>query len=148
MSSDQAAYEDFWLLASQASRFWRKLLDKALIPHELTDASGRTLLCLLRSPEPLSQIELAELLGLDRSAVVRVLDILESRGLVERRDVVNDRRVKHIVLTPAGRLAAQRAVLVSQQLRQRIFADLPEDLIAATHEGLRRLCERLRREDP
>jgi DNA-binding MarR family transcriptional regulator len=46
--------------------------------------------------------EFATLLGCDASNVTAIADKLESRGLVERRSASNDRRVKALVLTPAG----------------------------------------------
>lgn len=45
---------------------------------------------------------LAEELGCDRSNVTDLVDRLEAKGLVERRVDPEDRRVKQLVLTPAG----------------------------------------------
>ncbi|MFL5823230.1 MAG: MarR family winged helix-turn-helix transcriptional regulator [Solirubrobacteraceae bacterium] len=55
----------------------------------------------LASPLPMS--ELASVLGCDSSNVTGLVDRLESRGLVARRPSPDDRRVKHVVLTAAGR---------------------------------------------
>ena len=46
--------------------------------------------------------ELANLLACDNSTVTGIVDRLEARGLVTRRAYPQDRRVKHIALTPAG----------------------------------------------
>jgi DNA-binding MarR family transcriptional regulator len=46
--------------------------------------------------------ELATMLACDNSNVTGIVDRLEARGLVARRPYAQDRRVKHIVLTPAG----------------------------------------------
>jgi len=53
--------------------------------------------------EPLSQRELAASLGYDPSSITGLADKLEERGLVERRVDPDDRRVKKLVLSPAGR---------------------------------------------
>ncbi|MDF2824780.1 MAG: transcriptional regulator, MarR family [Mycobacterium sp.] len=55
--------------------------------------------------------ELADALGLDRTTVTRHLDVLERRGLVDRRPDERDRRAMHISLTPkaATHLDAMRA---------------------------------------
>jgi DNA-binding MarR family transcriptional regulator len=45
----------------------------------------------------------AEALGCDASNLTGIVDRLEKRGLVERRTVATDRRVKELVLTEAGR---------------------------------------------
>lgn len=45
----------------------------------------------------------AEALRCDASNLTRIVDRLEKRGLVERRTLATDRRVKELVLTDAGR---------------------------------------------
>ncbi len=54
------------------------------------------------TPAGLSQIELGRLLIMHRSNVTGLVDRLERRGLVQRRDAA-DRRAYRIVLTPAAR---------------------------------------------
>jgi DNA-binding MarR family transcriptional regulator len=50
-----------------------------------------------------TQIELSRLLIMHRSNVTGLVDRLEGRGLVERKDKAQDRRAFNIVLTAAGR---------------------------------------------
>ena len=57
----------------------------------------------LRSSGPLSQRELIEQLGSDKSSMVRTLDELEARGLCQRQPAANDRRANAVQLTDAGR---------------------------------------------
>lgn len=54
-------------------------------------------------PDGLSQIELGRLLITHRSNVTGLVDRLERRGLVGRRDSATDRRAYRVVLTDAGR---------------------------------------------
>jgi DNA-binding MarR family transcriptional regulator len=54
--------------------------------------------------------ELAETWGCDASYVTTLADGLQERGLAERRPHPTDRRVKTIVLTPAGRAKRTRAL--------------------------------------
>ena len=58
-------------------------------------------------PRRLPMNELAALLACDNSNVTGLVDRLEARGLVTRQPSPEDRRVKHIVLTDAGRDAAR-----------------------------------------
>ena len=46
--------------------------------------------------------ELADLVGLSRSATTRLIDRIEAQGLVERRACGSDRRGTFVVLTPVG----------------------------------------------
>ena len=52
---------------------------------------------------PLPMNELASLLACDNSNVTGLIDRLEARDLVARQPSPYDRRVKHVVLTEAGR---------------------------------------------
>ena len=58
---------------------------------------------------PLTQIDLATALSIDRTAMVYLLDELEERGLVERVRNPNDRRSFLIHLTASGRQTQRRA---------------------------------------
>ncbi|HEX7275788.1 MAG TPA: MarR family transcriptional regulator [Acidimicrobiales bacterium] len=53
--------------------------------------------------QPLSMGELADRLFCDASNVTGIVDRLEARGLVERQPDPDDRRVRRLVLTDAGR---------------------------------------------
>lgn len=54
-------------------------------------------------PEGLAQVELGRRLIMHRSNVTGLVDRLEKRGLVIRRDDARDRRAYRVVLTAAGR---------------------------------------------
>lgn len=58
---------------------------------------------------PLTQIDLATTLSIDRTAMVYLLDELEEQGLVERIRNPKDRRSFLIHLTPSGRQTQKRA---------------------------------------
>ena len=74
-----------------------------------------------------TQIELARLVGLDKTTMVVTLDELEAKGLAERRPSPTDRRARVIAVTDAGRAM----VLEAQEIVARVHADvlstLPED---------------------
>jgi DNA-binding MarR family transcriptional regulator len=63
---------------------------------------------LVQLDSPLPMTELAALLACDNSNVTGLIDRLEARGLVTRRSSMQDRRVKHVVLTAAGRRLRER----------------------------------------
>jgi MarR family transcriptional regulator, organic hydroperoxide resistance regulator len=63
---------------------------------------------LLQLATPLPMHTLASLLACDSSNVTGIIDRLEARGLVARRPSREDRRVKHVLLTAAGRRLRSR----------------------------------------
>jgi len=69
--------------------------------------------------EPCTISSIAGFLGIDPATVVRTVDSLEKRGLVERRRSREDRRQVFVEFTSAGRAARQEA---HQQFIDRIHA--------------------------
>lgn len=69
----------------------------------LFDLSFAQAMALRQLDEPVPMRELAQRLCCDASNVTGIVDRLEARGLVERRMAPDDRRVKRLVLTEAGR---------------------------------------------
>ena len=56
----------------------------------------------LANQSPRTQKELAELTGLDKAGIVRIVDDLEMRNYAVRRLVAGDRRLRAVELTEAG----------------------------------------------
>jgi DNA-binding MarR family transcriptional regulator len=83
--------------------------------HKLTTMQAKVL-WLAETPTAMRLI--AQGLHCDASNITGVVDRLEARGLVERRSDPDDRRIKQIVRTPAGREVAQR-------LRAEMYASVP-----------------------
>jgi DNA-binding MarR family transcriptional regulator len=78
----------------------------------------------LSASEGVSQRSLARALGVMPSRLVDLLDELEQRGLVERRNDPDDRRVYALHLTRRGRLALQSVVRISQEHQDALLAAL------------------------
>ena len=72
----------------------------------------------------LSQKEIADLLGVDRTTMVALVDTLENKGLVERRPHVEDRRKNVLVITAAGRSLIRRGARVADECERRFLATL------------------------
>ena len=86
------------------TRQWRRFVEEQLAVSGLTDATWTPLLHLRAWGDGVTQKELAERVGLDGSSLVRLLDILEGKGWVERRADPADRRSKRIFLTEEGKV--------------------------------------------
>jgi DNA-binding MarR family transcriptional regulator len=75
-----------------------------------------------------SQAALAEAIGADKTRIIGTLDDLQSRGYIERRPDPDDRRVRLLALTEAGRAVKDAAQQDIQRGEERWLGKLsPED---------------------
>src|SRR3954469_7912103 len=84
------------LFTSQRTRFLAIAGEFELAPAQLGALKA------LDPDAPVPMRDLAQALACDNSNVTGIIDRLEDRGLVERRAAPHDRRVKMLVVTPAG----------------------------------------------
>ena len=98
---------------------------KALEPFGI---NGRDLavLAAVASGEPVSQLEVAGRLRVDRTSIGDLLDSLEERGLVERRRSPEDRRRNVVVLTATGEDVFAGAERVRLEVEREFLAPLPD----------------------
>jgi DNA-binding MarR family transcriptional regulator len=96
-----------------------------------------SLLAVLDSDEPPSQLALAGLCGLLPAQVVPVLDELEGRRLVERTRSETDRRRSVVRLTDSGRELLQRGDALGSSIMDMLFGDLDPEAREELHEKFR-----------
>lgn len=102
-----------------------ELNDRALAPFDLT---GRELALLMAVAglESASQQEAAHALGIDRTTMVTYVDLLEGKGLVQRRPDPGDRRRNVVEVTELGERTLQRARRASDEAERALLAPLSE----------------------
>jgi MarR family transcriptional regulator, transcriptional regulator for hemolysin len=127
----------------ELARRWRRALDSRLAQAGLTDATWAPLIHLHESGDGIQQKELAVRLGLDSSSLVRLLDILCTRGLIERREDAHDRRAKRICLTVQGRQAIRDIRRVLAKIEQEMLADLSDGDIAILSDAFAKISVRV-----
>ncbi|HEX2011968.1 MAG TPA: MarR family transcriptional regulator [Roseateles sp.] len=130
-------------LIGQIGRQWRRAIDRHLQPYGLTEATWLPLLHVARAAAPMRQKELAASLSLDGSSVVRLLDTLETAGLVERREQGSDRRAKAILLTPLGRQTVQQVEQSVAEVREAALAGLGDAELIVTQATLQHILQAL-----
>ena len=74
------------------------------------------------SDEKMRRVDLAEKIGLTSSGVTRMLVPMEKTGLVKREASQRDARVSYVMLTPAGRLVFEEALVTAGYLSQEIIS--------------------------
>lgn len=116
---------DFGFTVARIARRLRQAVDAELRAFGLTEATWRPLAYVGRLGDGVRQKELATALSIEGPSLVRLLDNLERRGLVERREDETDRRARGIYLTRAGRDLAVRVAKVGTEIQLRLLANVP-----------------------
>ena len=121
----------FGITFSLLARRWRRSIDAHLAAVGMTDATWVPLVHLKETGGGITQKDLAALVGVDGSSLVRVLDILAREGLIERRRDETDGRARLIHLTPDGekRVGEIREELVRAE--QAILSELSDGDLAS-----------------
>ncbi|MGC5617217.1 MarR family winged helix-turn-helix transcriptional regulator [Georgenia sp. Z1491] len=127
------------LLALSSARTFRAA-SEALRPLGMTPRSYTVLEHLLDSPR--SQRELAEMLDLDPSRIVALVDTLVAAGMVERLPDPADRRVRLITPTDHGRASAVVAREASERAVDGALAPLTSTERDTLVDLLARLTDR------
>ena len=94
-----------------------------------------------------TQTELSDRVAIARSPLGKIIDQLERRGLVERRDDPHDRRINRLYLTDAVTPLVAPATRLAMELESKVLEPLPEetdflDQLAAVTEHLQQIVQR------
>ena len=109
----------------------------SIVQQTLKDHTNRTLaekggkvtlaqaaiLFLLKEKDRRYMSEMGQVIGVDNSAMTRLVDRLEKAGLVKRQIDPENRRAISILLTPAGRREAAAALTVIKRINEEIRKD-------------------------
>jgi MarR family transcriptional regulator, transcriptional regulator for hemolysin len=136
--------ERFSAALHNTSRAWRQAVDRRLKSSGVSQASWMTIATAAKARRPLSQSELADKLAVEAATMVAMIDRLVKAGLVRREASSADRRIKRVVLTPAGLKIYERVRSEATALRKELLANTdPRKLHIATEllESLQGILE-------
>jgi MarR family transcriptional regulator for hemolysin len=146
MAPSQASiHAEIGLLISRIGRLWRREADQALAAHGLSEATALPLMVLSRRGKSVRQGVLAEEMGIEGPSLVRLIDLLQAEGLVERREDPTDRRAKTLHLTALGETRADEINRILRRVRAHLLKDISGDDLAVTFEVLQRIEQRASR---
>ncbi|HEY0218635.1 MAG TPA: MarR family transcriptional regulator [Afipia sp.] len=143
-----AIKEEMGLLVTRVGRLWRRRVDQALAKHGLSQATALPLRILIFHGKPLRQGVLADELDIEGPSLVRLIDLLEAEGLVERREDPTDRRAKMLSLTPSGDTMARQVEQIVRRLRNDILQGISNEHLMTTFEVLRTIERKVLARDP
>ena len=142
MSSDEAAA--FVHALRRVTLRWRRLFDARLkqTPAQ-TYVRAQTLRLLATRPEGMTQRDLTEEQMTEHPTMVRILDALETQGLIRREPIEGNRRANLIRLTEAAAPVIAELEDMFAAERQRLLADIPPGDLALVTRVLGRIADKL-----
>jgi DNA-binding MarR family transcriptional regulator len=107
---------------------------------DLSPSQFNVLNLLYDQPDGCTQIELSRWLIMHRSNVTGLVDRLEARGLVQRRENAGDRRAHRVVLTVTGRKLIQRILPHYYAAAEEVWGELSASRANQLIGELTRVC--------
>ena len=137
-------YEALVQLLQTADTLWSA--SRVLFNRWGLNPSAFNILYLLEGePEGLTQIELSRRLLMHRSNVTGLVDRMEARGLVERRESPGDRRAYQVVLAADGAKLLRRILPVYYEVAEQVWGRLSLDRTRRLVEDLAEVSARTER---
>ena len=99
MSPDDEQYIGYSL--TDVARLLRTVFERRVREFGLTRSQWLVIARIYRRPG-LSQSEVADLLEIEKASAGRLIDRMEAKGWLQRRDDASDRRINRLHLTPAA----------------------------------------------
>lgn len=120
-----------------------RLFDAALAPLNIT-GHHLGVLMVLAHLGPQVQAHISDPVQIDKATMVRLINDLEQRGLVERRPHPGDRRAVLVHITDAGRNTVHEATAIGERVTEELFGVLS----VAEQRTLRQLLVRIAERAP
>lgn len=136
-------YQTFTHLLYQAAHAWRLAVDRHLKHSGLSMSSWMAIGLIASSKHPLTQTELAQLLGLEDASMVPLIDRLVKQELLTRVQPPEDRRKRHLLLTEKGNQAFAVVKKEADALRADLMQEIDPEALATTEQVLKQLLCRM-----
>ena len=129
MPSDHIEYafeRELAFLLVDAGRKLNDAYDVKMKPLALTRSQWRVVAYVSRMPG-ISQSELAASLECSRMAITSLLDRMQGKELIERREVAGDRRVRSVHLTAKGKALVKKMNRTAIRVLEGVFTGTTRD---------------------
>lgn len=112
------------------TRRWRQILDTEFQSAGLTDATWRPLLHLNILGDGVRQKDLAVSIGIKGPSLVRLIETLVAKGLIQQSEDGTDRRAKLLCLTHEGQSVVARIREIVQPIESELLSPFSDSEIA------------------
>jgi MarR family transcriptional regulator for hemolysin len=114
-------------------RVWKQAATLVIAKTGISMSLATVVLWVHRNPQGINQRDLAEEVGVNPGALVRLLDQAAALGFLERQELPGDRRFKTLRILPIGADLAKKIEAAADKLRVELMHDVPlEDIETAT----------------
>ncbi|HEJ9149617.1 TPA: MarR family transcriptional regulator [Serratia marcescens] len=114
-------------------RVWKQAATLVIAKSGISMSLATVVVLVHRNPQGINQRALAEEVGVNPGALVRLLDQASALGFLERQEVIGDRRFKTLRILPEGAKLAKKIETAADKLRVELMHDVPlEDIETAT----------------
>ncbi|TFZ51167.1 MarR family transcriptional regulator [Serratia proteamaculans] len=114
-------------------RVWKQAATLVIAKSGISMSLATVVVWVHRNPQGINQRDLAEEVGVNPGALVRLLDQASALGFLERQESAGDRRFKTLRILPPGAELAKKIEAAADKLRVELMHDVPlEDIETAT----------------
>ena len=133
------------MLLDWASQFMRLELNRKFTAAGLQATSEQwKILIILWFEDGLTQQQLAQKTNKNKVSVVKLVDGLERRGLVNRRPDPKDRRINRIFLTPRGKTIQGKMIKLAKQNLDQAATDIDSAEMATCKKVLKQIISNMK----
>ncbi|MFV0487039.1 MAG: MarR family winged helix-turn-helix transcriptional regulator [Vibrio fluvialis] len=118
-------------------RAWKRAVSEVIAEHGISMSLATAVVLVYRNPQGLNQKLLAEEIGINPGALVRLLDQASQEALLERREDTLDRRIKNLHILPKGTEIAISIERAADELRLELMRDVDLAAIEQATQVLR-----------
>jgi MarR family transcriptional regulator for hemolysin len=119
--------EQFSLALHNSARAYKQALNRRLKHLGVGQAGWLTIALIAKSDEALSQVELAQLAGVEPPSMVAMLDRLSKLNFIKRLPSGLDRRMKLIALTAEGKTLYRKIKKEADLLRVELLSSVKKN---------------------
>ncbi len=120
-------------------RLNEQLIDHLMLPLGLSRTQWKIIARFTLLPIPCTQQQLLTSMEIDRAHLARALSQLESRGLLRRERIAEDRRALHIFPTDAGLGVLQKIEEILQAESRSLTQGFNEEDVQTLHQAIERI---------
>lgn len=128
---------------SKLSNKLRRKLDMLSSRKEFSGSQGRTLHFLLAQTDDVFQRDIEEEYSIRPSTATELLKHMEKSGLITRKPVNYDNRLKKIVLTDKALIYKNQVINDLTALEETLIKDIPEEKVKVFFEVIEKMMDNL-----